>query len=105
MYEDEFNLIRSLQEKKYSQVDWDAIYKAIFNQRPLKSQPRGYCIYEKNKERTFKAMPCSQKLRILQDIGNLAYYESSSKKRVELNNNQDKILYKLLNSKDKVTFD
>ncbi|EID84762.1 CRISPR-associated protein Cas9/Csn1, subtype II/NMEMI [Treponema sp. JC4] len=105
MYEEEFNLIRSKQEKYYPQVDWDDIYKAIFYQRPLKPQQRGYCIYENDKERTFKAMPCSQKLRILQDIGNLAYYEGGSKKRVELNDNQDKVLYELLNSKDKVTFD
>ncbi len=105
MYEEEFNLIRSEQEKYFPTVDWDLIYKAIFYQRPLKPQQRGYCIYENDKERTFKAMPCSQKLRILQDIGNLSYYESGSKKKVELNNNQDKILYDLLNSKEKVTFD
>ena len=105
MYEDEFNLIRSVQEKFYSQVDWDAIYKAIFNQRPLKPQQRGYCVYENDKERTFKAMPCSQKLRILQDIGNLAYYDSISKTKIEINDNQDKILYKLFNEKEKVTFD
>ena len=117
MYEEEFNLIRLEQEKYYPQVDWDKLYinknkKAddgqfggLFYQRPLKAQSRGYCTFEKDKERTFKAMPCSQKLRILQDIGNLAYYESGSKKRVELNDNQDKVLYELLNSKDKVTFD
>ena len=105
MYEDEFNLIRSVQEKFYSQVDWDAIYKAIFNQRTLKPQQRGYCVYEKDKERTFKAMPCSQQLRILQDIGNLAYYDSISKTKIEINDNQDKILYKLFNEKEKVTFD
>lgn len=105
MYEEEFNLIRSVQEEYYSQVDWDAIYKAIFYQRPLKTQSRGYCLYENDKERTFKAMPCSQKLRILQDISNLAYYDGVSKTKIEINDDQDKILYELLNSKDKVTFD
>ena len=105
MYEDEFTQIRAQQIQYYSQIDWDAIYKAIFYQRPLKPQPRGFCLYEKDKERTFKAMPSAQKLRILQDIGNLAYYDDSSKTKTEVNDDQDKILYELLNSKDKVTFD
>ena len=104
MYENEFFLIKEEQIKYYPEVDWDAIYKAIFYQRPLKAQARGYCIYESDKERTFKAMPCSQKLRILQDIRNLAYYDSKKTKK-ELNDDQDKILYELLNSKDKITFD
>lgn len=105
MYEEEFELICTEQKKYYPDVDWDVIYKSIFYQRPLKPQARGYCVYETDKERTFKAMPCSQKLRILQDIGNLAYYDSATKTKIELNDNQDSILYELLNSKDKVTFD
>lgn len=105
MYEDEFSQIRAQQIQYYSQIDWNAIYKAIFYQRQLKPQPRGFCLYEKDKERTFKAMPSAQKLRILQDIGNLAYYDGVSKTKTEVNDDQDKILYELLNSKDKVTFD
>ena len=104
MYEQEFNEIRNVQEKFYKDIDWDEIYKTIFTQRPLKPQPRGYCIYMKEKERTYKAMPCSQKLRILQDIRNLAYYDEDRKK-ICLNDNQDSVLYDLLNSKEKVTFD
>lgn len=104
MYEVEFDLIKAEQIKYYPNIDWNSIFKAVFYQRPLKAQPRGYCIYETDKERTFKALPCSQKLRILQDIGNLAYYDFS-KNKTELNDEQDKILYELLNSKDKVTFD
>lgn len=104
MYEQEFNEIRNVQEKFYKDIDWDEIYKTIFTQRPLKPQPRGYCIYMKEKERTYKAMPCSQKLRILQDIRNLAYYDEDRKK-IYLNDNQDSVLYDLLNSKEKVTFD
>ena len=105
MYEDEFSIIKAEQIKYYPNIDWDAIYKAIFYQRPLKAQARGYCIYETDKERTFKAMPCAQKLRILQDIGNLAYYDGASKVKTELNDDHDKILYELFNSKDKVSFD
>lgn len=104
MYEQEFNEIRNVQEKFYKDIDWDEIYKIIFTQRPLKPQQKGYCIYMKEKERTYKAMPCSQKLRILQDIRNLAYY-NEDRKKISLNDNQDVILYELLNSKEKVTFD
>ena len=104
MYEQEFNEIRNVQEKFYKDIDWDEIYKSIFKQRSLEPQQKGYCIYMKEKERTYKAMPCSQKLRILQDIRNLAYYDEDRKK-ISLNDNQDVILYELLNSKEKVTFD
>ncbi len=105
MYEEEFALIKAEQIKYYPNIDWDAIYKAIFYQRKLKPQQRGYCLYENDKERTFKAMPCAQKLRILQDIGNLAYYDSLKQKK-ELNADQDKkLINELFNKKDKVTFD
>lgn len=104
MYEDEFIAIRNVQEKYYPNIEWNKIYQSIFFQRPLKKQQRGYCLYMPDKERTFKAMPCSQKLRILQDIRNLAYYDSY-KTKIKINDDQDKILYELLNSKEKVTFD
>ncbi len=104
MYEEEFAQIQKEQINHYPDIDWDAIHKAIFYQRPLKAQARGYCIFENDKERTFKAMPCSQKLRILQDIKNLAYYDSAKTKK-ELNDDQDHILYELFNSKDKISFD
>ncbi len=104
MYEDEFNAIRKVQEKFYPNVDWDSIYKSIFYQRPLKPQQKGYCLYMTDKERTYKALPCSQRLRILQDLRNLAYYDSK-KNKIKINDEQDKILYELLNTKDKVTFD
>lgn len=104
MYEDEFNLIRSAQEKYFGDVNWDAIYNVIFFQRSLKPQERGLCRYMPDKKRTFKALPSSQRLRILQDIRNLAYYDSGRKKK-ELDGEEDKKLYDLFNSKDKVTFD
>lgn len=104
MYEEEFNKIHSVQESYYPNVDWDSIYNAIFNQRPLNLQQKGYCLYLNSQERTYKAMPCSQKLRILQDLRNLAYYDVNKEKH-NINDDQDKILYELFNSKEKVTFD
>lgn len=104
MYEEEFSKIKAEQEKYYPNLDWQKISQSLFLQRPLKKQERGYCIYEKDKKRTFKAMPCSQQLRILQDISNLSYY-NEYKIKIEINDNQDKILFDLLNSNDKVSFD
>ena len=83
-----------MQENYYPNVDWDSIYNAIFYQRPLKPQQKGYCLYLNSQERTYKAMPCSQKLRILQDLRNLAYYDANKEKH-NINDNQDRVLYEL----------
>ena len=71
MYVDEFAAIRTQQEQFFPTVDWNAISDVLFYQRPLKPQQRGSCQYMPEHERTFKAMPSAQKLRILQDIRNL----------------------------------
>ncbi|MBQ5570398.1 MAG: type II CRISPR RNA-guided endonuclease Cas9, partial [Treponema sp.] len=71
MYIDEFSAIRAVQEAFYKSVDWKAIFDEIFFQRPLKAQERGRCQYMQEKERTFKAMPCAQKLRMLQEVRNM----------------------------------
>lgn len=104
MYENEFFAIKEVQQQYYKEINWNLIYKTIFTQRPLKAQSRGYCQYLKDKERTFKAMPCSQKLRILQEIRNLRYYDAEHIIH-EINDNQDKDLIDFLNSKEKVSFD
>ena len=77
LYEDEFDLIRKNQEQYYPNIKWDIIKDKIFYQRPLKPQDRGKCQFMKDHERTFKAMPCSQKYRILQEVYNLMYYPFS----------------------------
>ncbi|MBR5965013.1 MAG: type II CRISPR RNA-guided endonuclease Cas9 [Treponema sp.] len=104
MYEDEFNTIRAVQETHFKNIDWNAIYDAIFFQRPLKPQERGRCQYMNDKERTFKAMPCAQRLRILQDIRNLKY-QNEEGKTLPLSEENEKALFELLDSKEKVTFD
>lgn len=104
MYEDEFNLIKKNQIQFYPNVEWNSIFESIFNQRPLKPQPRGYCQYKTTEERTFKAMPCAQKIRILQDVRNLCYYDETGS-RISLTEDQDRTLVELLNSKEKVSFD
>ncbi len=102
LYIDEFNLIRQKQEEFYPDIEWDLIFDSIFFQRPLRPQERGKCQYMPEKERTFKAMPCAQQIRILQDVYNLTITESGKIKQL-LPEWQEKLIT-LLNSKDKVTF-
>ncbi|MBQ4379366.1 MAG: type II CRISPR RNA-guided endonuclease Cas9 [Treponema sp.] len=113
MYIDEFNTIRSVQEQFFKNIKWDEIYNAIFFQRPLKTQERGHCQYMPEKERTFKALPCAQKLRILQEVRNLNYQNAEGKTLPITNENEpslfsesaETILLNLLKTKEKVTFD
>lgn len=104
MYIDEFNAIRAVQEAFYKSVDWEAIFDEIFFQRPLKAQERGRCQYMQEKERTFKAMPCAQKLRMLQEVRNMDYQNERGQK-IPLSEDDEKIILNLLDTKDKVTFD
>lgn len=102
LYIEEFNLIRQKQETFYPDIYWEEIYDKIFFQRPLKVQERGKCQYMPEKERTFKAMPCAQKIRILQDVFNLTFIAEGKSKKL-LPEWQDEII-KLLDSKEKITF-
>jgi CRISPR-associated endonuclease Csn1 len=102
-YMDEFDAIQKNQQKFFSSVDWDAIRHEIFYQRPLQPQERGKCIYLPEKDRTFKSMPCSQKMRILQDVYNLNFTKNG--KQVNLPDEWRDELIKLLDSEEKVTFD
>lgn len=102
LYIEEFNLIRQKQGLFYPNVDWNEIYDKIFFQRSLKVQERGKCQYMPEKERTFKAMPCAQKIRILQDVFNLSFIADGKSKKL-LPEWQNEII-KLLDSKEKVTF-
>ena len=102
LYIDEFNVIREIQEKFYPAVDWDAVYEALFFQRPLRPQERGRCQYMGEEERTYKAMPCAQKIRILQDVYNLTFIANGKSKNL-LPEWRDELV-ELLNSQEKVTF-
>ncbi|WP_149554801.1 type II CRISPR RNA-guided endonuclease Cas9 [Treponema pectinovorum] len=104
LYEQEFSLIKEKQSEFYPNVDWDAIYQEIFYQRPLKAQPRGKCQFMRDKDRTYKALPCSQKIRILQEVRNLKYIDES-KKTCPISEEGEAIIIGLLNTKKDVTFD
>jgi len=103
MYAEEFDTIRKVQEPYYSGVNWDALYEKLFYQRPLRAQERGKCRYMPDKERTFKAMPCSQKIRILQEVYNMDYIDALGK-AFPIGNAQTDMLIALLDKKEKLSF-
>lgn len=102
LYIDEFTAIQEMQQLFYPNMDWNAIGHALFDQRPLRPQERGACQYLPDKKRTFKAMPCAQKVRILQDVYNLAIIDGGKSR--ELIPEWREELIRLLNEKEKVTF-
>lgn len=104
LYEEEFEAIRSFQQKAYPDVCWDEIHSAIFYQRPLRPQERGYCPFYPNEKRTFKAMPCSQRFRILQEVINLEYFDEH-KKEVKPTRAQQDLIIERLEQKKEVKFD
>ena len=104
LYENEFSLIRSVQEPFYPDIHWDEIYKIIFFQRPLKAQERGRCQFMPEKERTFKAMPCSQKYRILQEVYNLEWYDELNQPHDLTPDDQKKVI-NVLDTTKELTFD
>ena len=75
--QDEFDQIRQTQQPHHDLTDdnWDEIQKAIFFQRPLKSQRArvGRCELETDKPRADIARPCYQRYRLLHQVNSLRY--------------------------------
>lgn len=74
MYEDEFRRIWETQQKFHNSLTAemrDKIFDALFFQRPLRVPERGFCQFEANERRAYKAYPISQKFRILQEVNAL----------------------------------
>lgn len=103
MYEDEFKAIKEVQKEYYPGIAWDEVFDSIFNQRPLKPQERGRCQFMPENYRTFKAMPCAQKHRYLQDVFNLKYSDGNGKV-MPLSQEQETAIIALMETKEKVTF-
>jgi CRISPR-associated endonuclease Csn1 len=75
-YREEFEKIRNQQKKSFKKLtddDWKAIEKAIFFQRPLKSQRHliGHCSIDGRYRRCLEALPIFQEFRILQAVNHL----------------------------------
>lgn len=75
MYEDEFDRIWSEQAEFYDILKNEDLkndfHNAIFYQRPLKPQQRGFCEFEDGELRIYKAHPLFQRFRALQTINQM----------------------------------
>ncbi len=113
MYVQEFDQIRKNQKEhhKLSISDWDDLrngnesqaFDGIFFQRKLKPVERGRCEFFIEEYRAHKDLPIAHEFRILQEVGNLQYYDEDQKK-YELDTNQRAILINCLNSKKTIAF-
>lgn len=85
MYQTEFNRIWDVQTGSLGLTDEDRklVYKAIFFQRPLKSQKGliGKCELEPGKRRAPLALPIAQEFRILQTVNHLRIRVAKSESR------------------------
>lgn len=88
MYEDEVRQI-FLKQDLSDDVKTD-LFKTIFNQRPLKTPPKGHCPFEKSEERCYIAFPDFQRFRALQQINQLRIRDDFTE--VELDDNQKREL-------------
>lgn len=112
MLKDEFNQLWDFQSRFHEKLKnknlKDKFCEAIFHQRNLKKPIVGLCSLTKEK-RISKALPSFQKFRILKELNNLSYIDSTGnstrivemKKGVEF---RDKIIKELFYKKSKVTF-
>jgi CRISPR-associated endonuclease Csn1 len=116
MYEDEFNKLWTAQSAFHPELTGDLnvkIHKAIFFQRPLKSQKNlvGFCELEKKiwrlpdgrhidkgPKRAIKSHPIAQRFRTLQDITNLKINGRP------LTAEQTKAIMAAINGKEKLTW-
>ena len=96
MYKEEFLAIMTAQKKWHGDILFDdfvaIIEKAIFYQRPLKSQKNliGMCLYEKGKRRSPWYKLEAQRFRILQTVNNLRVQgDGDGERDLELQEHED----------------
>ncbi|MCF8475118.1 MAG: type II CRISPR RNA-guided endonuclease Cas9 [Emcibacter sp.] len=113
MYLDEFDKIREMQAPHHNLSDqnWNDLrngnkqqaFDGIFFQRKLKPVEKGRCEFFIEEYRAHKDLPIAHEFRILQEVGNLQYYDSNQEKH-ELSNNQRKSVIALLNTQKTASF-
>ncbi len=113
MYLQEFDRIREKQKDhhKISTLDWDDLrngnksqgFDGIFFQRKLKPVEKGRCEFFIEEYRAHKDLPIAHEFRILQEVGNLQYYDENQEKH-DLNPKQRAILLKTLNTQKTIAF-
>ena len=110
MYKDEFDTILQQQVKLGAIRDdpkfFRKLRKAIFRQRPLKSQCGliGPCQFEKNEKRAPWHNLLAQEFRLLQKINDLRLIDPSTREERPLNAEERKILYDWLMEHGEATF-
>jgi CRISPR-associated endonuclease Csn1 len=91
----------SKEHKNVEETPAEIIAYIIFEQRDLKEQEVGKCIFEEEEHRIAKAMPSFQKFRILQEVNNLKIKGADA----SLTLDEKQKIIDLLNKQKKVTFD
>ncbi|REK23071.1 MAG: type II CRISPR RNA-guided endonuclease Cas9 [Planctomycetota bacterium] len=108
MYQDEFSAIRNAQQDHHPGVDtdaWNEIERAIFFQRPLKSQKHliGCCSLEPERRRCAEALPVYQEFRVLQQVNHLTLRLPGGTER-PLNDDERTTLIDLLRRQGEMKF-
>ena len=113
MYMQEFDAIRAIQAPHHSlsPENWDDLrngnksqgFDGIFFQRKLKPVERGRCEFFIEEYRAHKDLPIAHEFRILQEVGNLQYYDDNHEKNI-LDENQRNILIDRLNHQKMLSF-
>jgi len=110
MYKAEFELIWESQRRFHADILADdfrkKLYRAIFHQRPLKSQARfiGRCELEPKHRRAPMALLCAQRFRYLQSINNLRVIEAPGCAARELAPAERSALIEKLEYEEKLDF-
>ena len=105
-YEAEFAGIRAAQEahQALSHEDWDRLAVTIFYQRTLRPVDPGYCTLLPDEARAPRALPITQRFRILEETANLRVRTPATGERV-LTSAEVARLRGLLLRQGKLTFD
>ena len=102
-YFQEFVAIKNKQSKNFPAVDWDKIEHILFNQRPLKSQEKGKCLYYPEEDRTYLALPSAHQFRIAQEINNLRFNDLNGN-LFSLDDKEKDTLFSILNNCKTLSF-
>lgn len=73
LYEYEFDKIREVQASHHSlrPDQWDHLRDIMFFQRPMKPVDPGWCLLEDGERRAYRALPCGQEFRMVQEANNM----------------------------------
>ena len=104
MYHDEFDVIRSEQERYHPDLNWNRLEELIYYQRPLHPQERGRCRFYPDEYRTFIDTPSFTRFRYLQEIRNLRYIDSHGQE-LPLSFDQDNQVRAVLERQKTVSFE